>query len=47
MGRAATGLASAAVHDFVGRPRFHLSDALQAAAAAFPSETMKALLSLA
>ncbi|MET7351042.1 hypothetical protein [Streptomyces mirabilis] len=39
--------ASAAVHDFVGRPRFHLSDALQAAAAAFPSETMKALLSLA
>ncbi|SFF39588.1 hypothetical protein [Streptomyces mirabilis] len=27
--------ASAAVHDFVGRPRFHLSDALQAAAAAF------------
>ncbi|MFF4725925.1 hypothetical protein ACFY3M_11350 [Streptomyces mirabilis] len=27
--------ACAAVHDFVGRPRFHLSDALQAAAAAF------------
>lgn len=27
--------ASAAVHNFVGRPRFHLSDALQAAAAAF------------
>ncbi|GAX55714.1 hypothetical protein [Streptomyces olivochromogenes] len=27
--------ASAAVHDFVGRPRFHLSDALQAAVAAF------------
>lgn len=27
--------ASAAVHDFVGRPRFHLPDALRAAAAAF------------